>query len=807
MLEPHGPTDGALVRFGSQASDTGTKHVKFGGGDVDDEPSEKGDKSLDMVAKMSAGIGNDRLSTADYQPMEIDTWQGDELIPLEWTWTVMRRLQLERHSKKLAAHVVFAVLFVVIFSLMRPVEDTAALHQALVELTAGAPSTGHRASWERTFKSVSSDKEWWAWVETALLPTILSDTFYNGDFRNETWDQRFSNTVAMYNTQTATVRFRQARVKANSCYRLGDHDLARPCFGDFTPEIQESAPFGESYGNKYVTGLGAISSFRDFGPNYGTEGYVVDLPLNKDQAMAQAREMKLGGWLSEATSIVAIETSWYNANLDLSTSVRWQLDISPGGRMDPWVTVESCRLIPYAIVTDYARAGLEAILAWSLLLLISEAAYRIRSQPRVFFSSVWNWIEVLTHLLYMGVLASWFSYWFRDKTPYQVVSTETHEGRPDLSTMTKHFNITANLAACAIVLSFLLTFRYLQAFRAFGRLWCTLGHSMGDLAPFLLVFGIFIAGFSVAGHWIFGSQLQPFNTYIRAFTTLFLSLVGGFPYDTMRKVAPVSALVFSTAWIVVVVFVLANVFIAIMTEWYRQVNEEERHIEKKIAEHVTKAALEVLSKNAIQIGLRKLYGRVRSNVDTELEKLLGECAVALKDADLGDLEHMRLALIGGKNVDVRALTVHWSARVNENSLKQAYEVVDKIQQTKDAAQEVEEAAGEVQDEDQGGSAENEAQEQEELRSIQSTVQRLEAQLKELRAALRQSSKAPLLEGQSPEGYVVNPAPTFDVPPAPDSTKVSAAAISDAQGLVPPLIPGAVPEHSGLPPAGGGIGGF
>lgn len=550
-----------------------------------------------------------------------------------------------------------------------------------------------------------------------------------------------------------------------------------------------------------MTDLGAISSFRDFGPNYGSEGYVVDLPLNKEEAMAQARQMKLGGWLGESTSVVAIETSWYNPNLDFSTFVRWQLDISPGGRMDPWVTVESCRLIPYAIVTDYIRAGLEAILAWSLVLLISEAAYRIRTAPRVFFRSVWNWIEVLTHLLYVAVLACWFAYWFRDKDPYKVVTTKTHNDRPDLSTMTTHFNFTANLAACAIVLSFLLTFRYLQAFSSFARLWNTLGHSMGDLGPFLLVFGVFIAGFAVAGHWIFGSQLQPFNSYIRAFTTLFLSLVGGFPYDTMRKVAPVSALVFSTAWVIVVVFVLTNVFISIMTEWYRQVSEEEKHIEINIAEDVGKGALEILSMNVIQVGLRKMYAKMRGRSPTPFEELLQEAAEVLKDADLADLEHMRKALIERETLNVKALTAHFSSRVDDDSLKQAYDVVTKVQNIKDKAAEVEEAAGEVVD-DEGGTAENEAQEQEELRKLQTTVQRLEAQLKELRSALRHSDKAPLLEGQAPEGYVINPAPAMPVPAAPDGSGATAA---DVQGFAPPMIPGAVPEHR--QPAGGGVGNF
>jgi len=309
----------------------------------------------------------------------------------------------------------------------------------------------------------------------------------------------------------------------------------------------------------------------------------------------------------------------------------------------------------------------------------------------------------------------------------------------------------------------------------------------------------------VAGHWIFGAQLQPFNTYTRAFTTLFLSLVGGFPYDTMRKVAPVSALVFSTAWVVVVVFVLTNVFISIMTEWYRQVCEEEKDLDEKIAAQVGKGALEILSMNVLQVRLGQLYAKMRGLPPTPFEELLQEAAEVLKDADLANLDYMRSALIEGKSVDVKAITTHFSSRVDDDSLKQAYDVVEKVKDMKTKAGEVEEAAGEACDEDEGGTAENEREEQEELQKLQTTVQRLEAQLKELRSALRQSDKAPLLEGQAPEGYMINPAPDMPVPAAPDTEHVTADAALNSHGIALPMIPGSVPEHK--QPAGGGVGNF
>merc|ERR1711879_813920 len=168
--------------------------------------------------------------------------------------------------------------------------------------------------------------------------------------------------------------------------------------------------------------------------------------------------------------------------------------------------------------------------------------------------------------------------------------------------------------------------------------------------------------------------------------------------------------------------------------------------------------------------------------------------------------------------DVKAIGGHFLLGDAEKNLQQAYDFVAKVHEMKDNLfVRTESAAGEVQEEDMGGIAENEQAEQDELRKLQTTVQRLEAQLKELRGALRESDKAPLLVGQVPDGYIVNPAPLTALPPEPSRVYVSAATGAQAHGLAPPYIPGAVPDlNQGYQPAptksqpgppGGGVGGF
>ena len=58
--------------------------------------------------------------------------------------------------------------------------------------------------------------------------------------------------------------------------------------------------------------------------------------------------------------------------------------------------------------------------------------YSIRSAKKSYFLLLWNWVELLHHVLYTAVLVWWFAYLLTEKVPFEVVSTALHEERPDL---------------------------------------------------------------------------------------------------------------------------------------------------------------------------------------------------------------------------------------------------------------------------------------------------------------------------------------------------------------------------------------
>lgn len=366
-----------------------------------------------------------------------------------------------------------------------------------------------------------------------------------------------------------------------------------------------------------------------------------------------------------------------------------------------------------------------------------------------------------------------------DKKEYEVVSTAINEERPDLSRAAGHFNFLSNMAAFNIVFSYMKVFKYLQIFPSLAVLWRTLKLAAIDTWPFLFVFILFTCGFSFAGHWMFGLTMIEFHSWPRSFVTLFLTMVGGYPYDDMKRVAPFSGAIFTVVWVLVMVMVVANMFVAILTESYSRVEEENALEDKRL-----KAAVCATKKgrpfNMIlnQLGLafgKKSWSGVRplgglrggAKAATDEEELIK----LLKKADLRSTDYVRQALLGHESLVTENIARHWGGDIRETS-----NFVDKLRRLADEESSKQDNNAIFQSQD-----EIENEEQEQLRKLQTTVQRLEGHLSHLRTALHESGVATVPAGQLQQGYCMeDPGP--------------AASRGRPEEAVDASLPGAVPVH-------------
>jgi len=648
---------------------------------------------------------------------------------------------------KLVLWAVFVALFTAITQMLRPVRSTFTVQDSLLEHIAREPFP--QANWAKSFYDISSDADWWEWVETVLLPNTLTDTYFNGDTRSTSWGSRFLNTVAMYNTQTAPLRFRQARVTDDSCGTpAGNSELSRPCWGDFSGSRQFKQAFGESeYGNRYLIDLNAISGKEGFGADYGTEAHVVDVPLQKAKAVKIVADMKKGLWLNEQTRAVTVETNWYNANLDLSTYLMLHIDISAGGRFQPYVVIHSCRLAPYTTTVDYIRAVMEGIFAViSLYFGVTWARdCHLAIDRWAFLSSIWNLLELVNLVSLAIIYLSWIVYLVRDKQPFEVLSTATNNGRPDLSSLAAHFNFTSNFAAFSLVISYLQLFQCAQLFPSLAVVLRALELSLVDMAPFLFIFLLFMCGFTFAAHWIFGYTMVEFHNWGQSFTTLFQSLMGGLPYQAMSGDSPISAAFFTFAWVLIMCMVFASMFYAILTQWYLKVHldnvAERAYLKEKVGPN--------FADGYFTIALRRIM--YRFGVDSEEARFdQAACDVqrAMRQGDFTDDTWIRNKVVTNSTVTVAELSGHF-----RGDDQKAFDFASKVRDLAALETKIRESSIVKKFADKVDVA---GAEQERLHHLQETVERLEHDLKHLRGALHESYIARTAAGQSLEGLHVDP---------------------------------------------------
>lgn len=482
---------------------------------------------------------------------------------MEVVHLLMRKWKREDFFVKLMLNLVFVFAYAFIVMQARPVKSTYQVLNSILQHT--SDEAFPLANFEKTFHNIANPSDWWTFVETVLIDGIMPATFFNDELTRDVEGGRFQNTVAQYNTLVMPVRFRQVRVTDDSCgIPSSASQLSRPCWGDFTPEVQYKENFGKHYGNTYLEGLSIVQGKEGFGVNYGTSAHVVDVRLDSAEARAVLGKMKEDLWLNEQTRAISIEAVTYNANLDLSVFASWHVDISASGRFTPYVTIYGLRLEPYGTTWDLARLFVEIVFSMMLLHYIIQEIGEIRAAPvkMKYFSSLWNIIEITNLFLYCVVLAFWFTYIMQDRRQFTRASVSQYR---DMKPLAVHFNFLAKIAAFNVIFAFIKIFKYLQVYPSCSALWRTLALSMSDTIPFAFAFLLFTCGFTFAAHWCFGYRMKEFHSLSMSFSTLVQTMGGALPYDDMKRVSPVMAPVFLAMWIFVMGMVLINMFVAIIS--------------------------------------------------------------------------------------------------------------------------------------------------------------------------------------------------------------------------------------------------
>jgi len=101
-----------------------------------------------------------------------------------------------------------------------------------------------------------------------------------------------------------------------------------------------------------------------------------------------------------------------------------------------------------------------------------------------------------------------------------------------------------------------------------------LGRSSTDILMFAIVLGVFVVAFGTAGFLTFNSDVDDFRSYVFSMSNMVRFTLVDMDYSALSLSSRLWGSLFYFLWSLLMLLILANVFIAILTEAYSQIQME-----------------------------------------------------------------------------------------------------------------------------------------------------------------------------------------------------------------------------------------
>eukprot|EP00746_Dinoflagellata_sp_MGD_P165182 gnl/MRDRNA2_/MRDRNA2_94304_c0_seq1.p1 gnl/MRDRNA2_/MRDRNA2_94304_c0~~gnl/MRDRNA2_/MRDRNA2_94304_c0_seq1.p1 ORF type:complete len:699 (+),score=125.40 gnl/MRDRNA2_/MRDRNA2_94304_c0_seq1:149-2245(+) len=503
--------------------------------------------------------------------------EGDITLPVGGLINAYKKAQRDPLVRQCVLYMIFILNFCIVMTLVRPVHTTFEIQNAIYSQLATEAMSPDTVHFEKTFYDIANWGDFWLWTTTVLQGTAYHCCYPSGKSFLATYGNMNDRRIAQYNRLMTPIRFRQVRTKTNEGCSTPkqNHEMSRPCWGDYGENTvnKDASPWTPDGDKKstYMTGLSNFVGDEDDGFLYGTEGHVVDLPLDKTKAAERIEWMMRERWTDEGTRAISIDVNTYNPNFDMATVMRFKIDIVGGGMFFPKVETMSARLNPYSNTTDYMRLLCEVIFAGMTVYYLWGEMQELKSSGlKEYLSSFWNIVELGNLSVFIIIMYKWTEYVGYDKSAFRRRDwSEFH----DLYTPAALFNYSAHLGAANVVWAFLKVFKYLQLNSRFLLIWDVLGHSMTYILPFSVIIILIVFAFCFSGVWLFGQRIEAFHTWTLAQSYLLRSCIDGFEYEPMKDAQPSAAPLWAFGWTFMSTLILLNMFIAILSDSYVFVRE------------------------------------------------------------------------------------------------------------------------------------------------------------------------------------------------------------------------------------------
>jgi hypothetical protein len=301
-------------------------------------------------------------------------------------------------------------------------------------------------------------------------------------------------------------------------------------------------------------------------------GYRVQFPLDRKLAYRKLAELKADKFLSKETRELRLDFTVYNENKRLFCSVTYVIAFFESGMVQASVNVGSVNIENYD--------GFSLRLLCEILVCIKVVLQCVDEMREAWeigliqhFYSLWNWIDFL-RIFFFVLCITCYAQMLNDPVAKRLTlplpADQIFVDFSNLSTLTQ---VYVRRCAVTILLCLMSVLKYMRHSQTYGTLAITLSYAGPEILRFLLMFSLVNMTFTVMGLLMFGNQLEEFSTISASLQTLVMMMTGEVGYERLQAVNETSALTFYSFYLILVFFILVNMFLAIVFDAYATLQE------------------------------------------------------------------------------------------------------------------------------------------------------------------------------------------------------------------------------------------
>jgi hypothetical protein len=504
---------------------------------------------------------------------------------------VQQRRYKARMYRDLVLFLVFYSLFLAAVFLQRDVNTAHHTESTLRDTFIDEEFLYEDAFVLKNLEAIGEVEEFWQWT---LGP------FLGGVSQQSPAEQGF---IKRFNRLIGSPRVRQFRVRDDQCLIAAEIE---PFYGDtgcyalFSDDSASTAPYGPSldsfnstvgldaFGVNPCASQNALPGFchRDttsppiygrVATWYGAGGYYVDLSYNADQARLQLEALRDSNWIDLQTSAIVFTVNVFNPNVAMFVNMIILVEFTPGGGFIMSHNFRSFRSDLYHSTIDFVRLAIEIVWVVMLTLWLVYTVWQMWEVKRVHGSVAlwlirpwWNLVDLVNKIVFLATTVLYALFCYRlDRFKASIVDLNQDTDFVKVEELSYDWVLLFNIVAVNIIISTFTIFKFLNVNPRMSMMWKTLEKAIPDLVAFLIFFAIIFLTFVTAAYLMFGSKLSNFRTYTKSIFACFNMLLGDFSYEDMeekgnRYFAPF----FLTLFMILVTFILVNMFLAIVQDAY-----------------------------------------------------------------------------------------------------------------------------------------------------------------------------------------------------------------------------------------------